>query len=96
MIRKLHPLKIKLLNCLLFSYLYTEIYLWNFREAKPHSHPKNLHELVPGFGGLLACKVNCNGTKVSAAIKMVSTKVQMCFFCTNSKDRQDSLGSTHA
>ncbi|XP_060569057.1 intraflagellar transport protein 140 homolog [Ruditapes philippinarum] len=40
------------------------------REAKPHSHPKNLHELVPGFGSLLACKVNCNGTKVSAAIKM--------------------------
>ncbi|XP_053388212.1 LOW QUALITY PROTEIN: intraflagellar transport protein 140 homolog, partial [Mercenaria mercenaria] len=42
------------------------------REAKPHSHPKNLHELVPGFGSLLACKVNCNGTKVSAAIKMQS------------------------
>ncbi|XP_052768007.1 intraflagellar transport protein 140 homolog [Mya arenaria] len=40
------------------------------REAKPHSHPKNLHELVPGFGSLQACKVNCNGTKVSAAIKM--------------------------
>ncbi len=43
-----------------------------FREARPHSHPKNLHELIPGFGSLLACKVNCNGTKVSAAIKMVS------------------------
>lgn len=40
------------------------------REAKPHSHPKNLHDLVPGFGGLLACKVNCNGTKVSTVVKM--------------------------
>ena len=48
-----------------FTYLF-------FREAKPHSHPKNLHDLIPGFGGLVACRVNCNGSKVSAAVKQVS------------------------
>ena len=54
-------------------YSYLHVYFgFVSREAKPHSHPKNLHELVPGFGGLLACKINCNGTKVSAAVKMVS------------------------
>jgi len=57
-------------------YSYLHVYFgFVSREAKPHSHPKNLHELVPGFGGLLACKINCNGTKVSAAVKMVSKHV---------------------
>ncbi|XP_052071458.1 intraflagellar transport protein 140 homolog isoform X2 [Mytilus californianus] len=46
------------------------VYDLSRREAKAHSQPKNLSEVIPGFGGIVSCKCNCNGTKVSLMVRM--------------------------
>ncbi|XP_072167641.1 intraflagellar transport protein 140 homolog [Diadema setosum] len=38
------------------------------REAKPHNAPKNLMDVIPGMGGIVMAKANCNGTKLAVII----------------------------
>ncbi|GFS01827.1 intraflagellar transport protein 140 homolog [Elysia marginata] len=41
------------------------VYDLSRREAKPHSNPKNLADVIPGFGAVVSAKVNCAGNRVS-------------------------------
>ncbi|GFO12432.1 intraflagellar transport protein 140 homolog, partial [Plakobranchus ocellatus] len=41
------------------------VYDLSRREAKPHSSPKNLADVIPGFGAVVSAKVNCAGNRVS-------------------------------
>lgn len=42
------------------------------REAKAHSSPKNIAEVISGFGGIISAKVNCAGSRVSVQVMTVS------------------------
>lgn len=48
------------------------VYDLSRREAKAHTNPKNLADIVPGFVGVIGAKVNCNGSKVSLLMRTVS------------------------
>lgn len=47
------------------------VYDLSRREAKAHTNPKNLSDIVPGFAGIVNAKVNCNGSRVSILMKNV-------------------------
>ncbi|XP_059152845.1 intraflagellar transport protein 140 homolog [Physella acuta] len=44
------------------------VYDLSRREAKAHSSPKNLAEVIPGFGSIICAKVNCAGNRVSVQV----------------------------
>ena len=48
------------------------VYDLSRREAKAHTNPKNLADIVPGFGTIISAKVSCNGSRVSILVKTVS------------------------
>jgi intraflagellar transport protein 140 len=48
------------------------VYDLSRREAKAHTNPKNLADIVPGFGTIVSAKVCCTGNKVSILVKTVS------------------------
>ena len=55
------------------------------REAKPHSNPKNLADVIPGFGGVVSAKVNCAGNRVSIQTVTVSTAfIYFSYICCTS------------
>ncbi|XP_076446737.1 intraflagellar transport protein 140 homolog [Babylonia areolata] len=45
------------------------VYDLSRREAKAHTNPKNLADIVPGFGSVVSAKVCCNGSRVSILVK---------------------------
>lgn len=45
------------------------VYDLSRREAKAHTNPKNLADIVPGFGMILSAKVSCSGNRVSILVK---------------------------
>ncbi|KAK7111421.1 intraflagellar transport protein 140 homolog [Littorina saxatilis] len=45
------------------------VYDLSRREAKAHTNPKNLSEIIPGFGTIISAKVCSNGSRVSILIK---------------------------
>ena len=55
------------------------VYDLSRREAKAHTNPKNLADVVPGFGSVVGAKVCCNGSRVSIMVKAVS--VSLCRSC---------------
>ena len=65
------------------------VYDLSRREAKAHTNPKNLADIVPGFGTIVSAKVSCNGSRVSILVKTVSVVVFICFliflFCSVKK-----------
>ncbi|BFZ17235.1 hypothetical protein BsWGS_20274 [Bradybaena similaris] len=44
------------------------VYDLSRREAKAHSSPKNIAEVISGFGGIISAKVNCAGSRVSVQV----------------------------
>lgn len=51
------------------------VYDLSRREAKPHSQPRNLGEIIPGFGSIISCKCNCSGTRVSVLVKSTNDAI---------------------
>ncbi len=44
----------------------------HFREAKAVVQPKNFGDVIPGIGGIVSAKCNCNGSKVSLVVSKVN------------------------
>ncbi|KAH9494870.1 hypothetical protein Btru_015870 [Bulinus truncatus] len=51
-----------------------KVYDLSRREAKPHSNPKNLQDIIPSFGAVISAKVNCTGNRVSIQIMLANGK----------------------
>ncbi|ESO81986.1 hypothetical protein LOTGIDRAFT_223604 [Lottia gigantea] len=45
------------------------VYDLSRREAKAHTNPKILSDIIPGFGTILSAKCNCTGNRVSVLIQ---------------------------
>ncbi|CAL1531559.1 unnamed protein product [Lymnaea stagnalis] len=50
------------------------VYDLSRREAKAHSSPKNLQDVIPGFGSTINAKVNCVGNRVSVQVLLADGK----------------------
>ncbi|KAK7004477.1 intraflagellar transport protein 140 [Biomphalaria glabrata] len=44
------------------------VYDLSRREAKSHSNPKNLQDIIPSFGSIINAKINCAGNRVSIQV----------------------------